>query len=54
MISQASYKDKNLRFLDNTIFVKRGVNFPFKSNYKRFKMTYSEMRTFIKGLCVEE
>ena len=51
MISSASHQDKNLRFLDNTIFVRRGeLIMPLRVNAKRFKMTYSEMRTFILRL----
>ena len=51
MISSASHQDKNLRFLDNTIFVRRGeMIMPLRVNAKRFKMTYSEMRTFILRL----
>ena len=51
MISSASHQDKNLRFLDNTIFVRRGeLIMPLRVNAKRFGMTYSEMRTFILRL----
>ena len=51
MISSASHQDKNLRFIDNTIFVRRGeMIMPLRVNAKRFKMTYSEMRTFILRL----
>ena len=51
MISSASHQDKNLIFLDNTIFVRRGeLIMPLRVNAKRFKMTYSEMRTFILRL----
>ena len=51
MISSASHQDKNLRFLDNSIFVRRGeLIMPLRVNAKRFKMTYSEMRTFILRL----
>ena len=51
MISSASHQDKNLRFLDNTIFVRRGeLIMPLRVNAKRFKMTYSEMRTFVLRL----
>ena len=51
MISSASHQDKNLRFLDNTVFVRRGeLIMPLRVNAKRFKMTYSEMRTFILRL----
>ena len=51
MNSYASHQDKNLRFLDNTIFVRRGeMIMPLRVSAKRFKMTYSEMRTFILRL----
>ena len=51
MISSASHQDKNLRFLEKTIFVRRGeLIMPLRVNAKRFKMTYSEMRTFILRL----
>ena len=51
MISSASHQDKDLMFLDNKIFVRRGeLIFPLRVNSKRFKMSYSEMRTFILRL----
>ena len=51
MISSATHQDKTLRFLDNSIFVRRGeLIMPLRVNAKRFKMTYSEMRTFILRL----
>ena len=51
MISSASHQNKNLRYLENTIFVRRGeLIMPLRVNAKRFKMTYSEMRTFILRL----
>jgi len=51
LISSASHQDKELRFLDNKIFVRRGeLIFPLRVNAKRFKMSYSEMRTFILRL----
>ena len=51
MISSASHQDKDLSFLDNKIFVRRGeLIMPLRVNAKRFKMTYSEMRTFILRL----
>ena len=51
MISSASHKDKDLTFLDNKIFVRRGeMIMPLRVTAKRFKMTYSEMRTFILRL----
>jgi len=51
IISSASHQDKDLRFLDNKIFVRRGeLIFPLRVNAKRFKMSYSEMRTFILRL----
>ena len=47
MISSASHQDKDLRFLDNKIFVRRGeMIMPLRVTAKRFKMSYSEMRTF--------
>ena len=51
MISSASHQDKTLRFLDNSIFVRRGeLIMQLRVNAKRFKMSYSEMRTFILRL----
>jgi len=51
MISSASNQDKNLRFLDNSIFVRRGeMIMPLRITAKRFAMSYSEMRTFILRL----
>ena len=51
MISSASHQDKTLRFLDNSIFVRRGeLIMPLRITAKRFKMSYSEMRTFILRL----
>ena len=51
MISSASHQDKTLRFLENNIFVRRGeMIMPLRVTAKRFKMTYSEMRTFIQRL----
>ena len=51
MISSASHQDKTLRFLDNSVFVRRGeLIMPLRVNAKRFKMSYSEMRTFILRL----
>ena len=51
MISSASHQDKDLTFLDNKIFVRRGeMIMPLRVTAKRFKMTYSEMRTFILRL----
>ena len=51
MISSASHQDKNLRFLDNSIFVRRGeMIMPLRITAKRFAMSYSEMRTFILRL----
>ena len=48
MISSASHQDKTLRFMDTPIFVRRGeMIMPLRVTAKRFKMTYSEMRTFI-------
>ena len=51
MISQATYKDKTLNFLDNKIFVKKAeLIFPLRKNAEIWGITYSEMRTFIKRL----
>jgi hypothetical protein len=51
MISSASHQDKDLRFLDNSIFVKRGeLIMPLRVTAKRFGMSYSEMRTYILRL----
>jgi len=51
MISSASHQEKTLNFLDNRIFVKRGeLIFPLRKNATFWKMTYSEMRTFILRL----
>ena len=50
-ISSASHQDKELRFLDNKIFVRRGeMIMPLRVTAKRFAMTYSEMRSFILRL----
>ena len=51
MISSATHQDITLNFLDNRIFVKRGeLIFPLRKNATFWKMTYSEMRTFILRL----
>jgi len=51
MISSASHQDKDLSFLDNKIFVRRGeMIMPLRVTAKRFAMTYSEMRSFILRL----
>ena len=51
MISSASHQDKTLNFLDNRIFVKRNeLIFPLRKNATFWKITYSEMRTFILRL----
>ena len=51
MISSASHQDKTLNFLDNRIFVKRNeLIFPLRKNASFWKITYSEMRTFILRL----
>jgi len=50
-ISSASHQDKTLRFLGNSIFIKRGeMIMPLRITAKRFNMTYSEMRTYILRL----
>ena len=51
MISSATHQDKTLNFLDSRIFVKRGeLIFPLRKNATFWKMSYSEMRTFILRL----
>jgi len=51
MISSASHQDKTLRFMDTPIFVRRGeMIMPLRVTAKRFKMTYSEIRSFILRL----
>ena len=51
MISSASHKDKNLSFINNKIFVKRGeLIFPLRKNAKNFNITYSEMRSLVLRL----
>jgi len=51
MISSASHQDKDLRFLENKIFIRRGeLIMPLRVTAKRFGMSYSEMRTFILRL----
>lgn len=51
MISSATHQDKTLNFLNSRIFVKRAeLIFPLRKNATFWKMTYSEMRTFILRL----
>jgi hypothetical protein len=51
MISSATHQDKTLNFLNSRIFVKRGeLIFPLRKNATFWKLTYSEMRTFILRL----
>ena len=51
MISSASHQDKTLNFLNSRIFVKRAeLIFPLRKNATFWKLTYSEMRTFILRL----
>ncbi len=51
MISSASHTDKTLNFLSSKIFVKRSeLIFAVRKNATFWKMTYSEMRTFILRL----
>ena len=51
MIGSASHQDKDLRFLENKIFIRRGeLIMPLRVTAKRFGMSYSEMRTFILRL----
>jgi hypothetical protein len=51
MISSATHQDKTLSFFDNPIFLKRSeMIFPIRKTASIFKMTYSEMRTFLLKL----
>ena len=51
MVSNASHKDKELKFMENPVFVKRGeLIFPIRKNAKIWKMAYSSMRSFILRL----
>lgn len=51
MISSASHVDKTLNFLNSKIFVKRSeLIFAVRKNATFWKMTYSEMRTFLLRL----
>lgn len=51
MISNASYRNKEVRFIDNKIFVKRGeLVFPIRKNAEIWNMPYSNMRNFIDRL----
>ena len=55
MISSASHQDKTLRFMDTPIFVRRGeMILPLRVTAKRFKMTYSEIRSFILRLVLRK
>ena len=51
MISNASYRKKEVRFIDNKIFVNRGeLVFPIRKNAEVWNMPYSNMRNFIDRL----
>jgi hypothetical protein len=51
MISSATHKDKNARYLDNDIFIKRGeLIFPLRKNAKIWNIPYTAMRSFILRL----
>jgi hypothetical protein len=51
MVSNASHKDKELKFMENPVFVKRGeLIFPLRKNANIWKMPYSSMRSFILRL----
>ena len=45
IVSNASHQEKELKFLGNPIFVKRGeLIFPLRKNASIWKMPYSSMR----------
>ena len=49
--SNASHKDKELKFMENPVFVKRSeLIFPIRKNASIWKMPYSSMRAFIQRL----
>ena len=51
IVSNASHQEKELKFLENPIFVKRGeLIFPLRKNASIWKMPYSSMRLFIHRL----
>ena len=51
MISSATHQDKTLSFFDNPVFLKRSeMIFPIRKTASIFKMTYSEMRSFLLKL----
>tara|TARA_R100000426_G_C4755118_1_gene84929 strand:+ start:121 stop:579 length:459 start_codon:yes stop_codon:yes gene_type:complete len=51
MVSNASHSNRELRFIDNKIYVKRGeLIFPLRKNAAIWKMPYSTMRSFIQRL----
>jgi len=51
MVSNASHKDKELKFMENPVFVKRGeLIFPLRKNASIWKMPYSSMRSLIQRL----
>ena len=51
IVSNATHKDKELKFMENPVFVKRGeLIFPIRKNASIWKMPYSSMRSFILRL----
>ena len=51
MVSNASHKDKELKFMENPVFVKRGeLIFPIRKNAKIWNISYSSLRTFLLRL----
>ncbi|MEL0176759.1 MAG: hypothetical protein VW810_00480 [Pelagibacteraceae bacterium] len=51
MISNASYKNKEVRFIDDKVFVRRGeLVFPLRKNAEIWGIPYSNMRNFIDRL----
>ena len=51
IVSNASHKDKELKFMENPVFVKRSeLIFPIRKNASIWKMPYSSMRAFIQRL----
>ena len=51
IVSNATHQDKELKFMENPVFVKRGeLIFPIRKNASIWKMPYSSMRLFIQRL----
>ncbi len=51
IVSNATHKDKELKFMENPIFVKRGeLIFPIRKNASIWKLPYTTMRLFIHRL----